>query len=92
MLLKKGSKGEDVKRLQLALGIKADGDFGPYTEKKVIEFQNQSDLTPDGIVGRNTWEKLGIDTDQQGYSTTLNFDGDVITKINNYKILKSRFL
>jgi len=73
MLLKKGSKGEDVKRLQLALGIKADGDFGPYTEKKVIEFQNQSSLTPDGIVGRNTWEKLGIDTDQQGYSTESEY-------------------
>lgn len=56
--LKKGSKGESVKTLQTALGIKADGDFGPGTEKAVKEFQKKNSLTADGIVGPKTWELL----------------------------------
>ena len=37
MLLKNGSKGEDVKKLQAKLGLAADGSFGPGTEAKVKE-------------------------------------------------------
>jgi peptidoglycan hydrolase-like protein with peptidoglycan-binding domain len=40
MLLKNGSKGEDVKTLQTKLGLTADGAFGPGTEKKVKEWQS----------------------------------------------------
>jgi len=32
MLLKLGSSGEDVKKLQIKLGLKDDGDFGKETE------------------------------------------------------------
>lgn len=53
--LKKGSKGEDVKSLQRALGITDDGDFGPGTEKAVKAFQESHGLTADGIVGDKTW-------------------------------------
>lgn len=35
-----------------------DGIFGPRTQEAVIAFQNAYDLTPDGIVGRNTWNTL----------------------------------
>ena len=35
MLLKKGSKSEDVKKLQSKLGLTADGNFGSGTETKV---------------------------------------------------------
>jgi N-acetylmuramoyl-L-alanine amidase CwlA len=56
--LKKGSKGEDVKALQRALGITADGDFGPGTEKAVKEFQKNHGLVADGIVGNKTWEAI----------------------------------
>ena len=35
MLLKNGSSGEDVKKLQAKLGLAADGAFGPGTEAKV---------------------------------------------------------
>ena len=35
MILKIGSKGKEVKSLQEYLGIYADGDFGPNTEKYV---------------------------------------------------------
>jgi putative chitinase len=58
MLLKVGSKGEDVKKLQEKLGTAADGSFGPGTEKIVKEWQSANGLTADGIVGDGTWAKL----------------------------------
>lgn len=54
MLLKKGSKGSVVKALQAFLGIKADGDFGPATEKAVRGFQAENNLREDGQAGDNT--------------------------------------
>jgi putative chitinase len=58
MLLKVGSKGEDVKQLQAKLGLTADGSFGPNTEKKVKEWQTANGITADGIVGPGTWSKM----------------------------------
>jgi len=58
MLLKVGSKGEDVKKLQAKLGTTADGSFGPNTEKLVKEWQVANGLTADGIVGDGTWSKM----------------------------------
>ena len=58
MLLKNGSKGEDVKRLQIKLGITADGSFGPGTEKAVKQWQSTNGLTADGVVGDGTWSKM----------------------------------
>jgi hypothetical protein len=58
MLLKNGSKGEDVKKLQAKLGLAADGVFGPGTESKVKEWQAANGLTADGIVGDGTWGKM----------------------------------
>lgn len=58
MLLKKGSKGEEVKQLQSALGLGADGVFGSGTEEAVKEFQKANGLTADGIVGSGTWDVL----------------------------------
>jgi putative chitinase len=58
MLLKNGSKGEDVKKLQTKLGLTADGAFGPGTEKVVKEWQSANGLTADGIVGDGTWSKM----------------------------------
>ena len=58
MLLKIGSRGEDVKKLQTKLGLGADGVFGKGTEEAVKSFQTKSGLTPDGIVGEGTWNKL----------------------------------
>jgi hypothetical protein len=57
-LLKRGSKGEDVKRLQRLLGIKADGIFGKGTEAAVKAFQSARKLVPDGKVGAYTWAAL----------------------------------
>ena len=58
MLLKNGSKGEDVKKLQTKLGLTVDGSFGPGTENKVKEWQSANGLTSDGIVGDGTWSKM----------------------------------
>jgi putative chitinase len=58
MLLKVGSKGEDVKKLQSFLGLGADGSFGPGTEKAVKDWQSANSLTPDGLVGDGTWAKM----------------------------------
>jgi peptidoglycan hydrolase-like protein with peptidoglycan-binding domain len=38
-----------------------DGIFGPVTKTAVEEFQRQSKITADGIVGPVTWGKLGGD-------------------------------
>ncbi len=35
-----------------------DGKIGPMTKKAIEEFQTKNELTPDGKVGRRTWEKL----------------------------------
>ena len=58
MLLKLGSKGEDVKKLQQKLGIGADGSFGPGTEKAVKDWQSKNGLKADGIIGDSSWSKL----------------------------------
>lgn len=61
--LKIGSKGDEVVLLQKKLGIKADGDFGPATEKAVKEFQKKHAKEcgeADGIVGAKTWAALGV--------------------------------
>ena len=58
MLLKKGSKGEEVKQLQSKLGLGADGVFGSGTETAVKKWQAANGLTADGVVGEVTWKKM----------------------------------
>ena len=59
-ILKRGLKGAPVKRLQDKLGIAADGDFGPGTEKAVKEFQAANGLAVDGIAGPDTFTAMGL--------------------------------
>ena len=58
MILKLGSEGEDVKKLQAKLGVEAIGTFGPKTEEAVKAWQKANALTADGIVGDGTWNKM----------------------------------
>lgn len=58
MLLKLGSEGEEVKKLQEKLGVDPIGKFGPKTEAAVKAWQSANGLTADGIVGDGTWGKL----------------------------------
>ena len=69
MLLKLGSRGEDVKTLQMTLKLRGysigsagpDGVFGADTERAVKAFQADHNLEPDGVVGPATQEALHHD-------------------------------
>ena len=74
MLLKKGSRGPDVRELQEALGLAADGIFGSGTEAAVKKFQKENSLDVDGLVGKGTWEALGLDTDISGWDPATDKD------------------
>lgn len=72
MLLKVGSRGNEVKQIQEFLGIGADGIFGKGTEFAVKEFQKINGLDADGIVGPSTWDCMGLattDDSEKSYET-----------------------
>lgn len=58
MILKIGSSGEDVKKIQEKLGLKSDGVFGTVTDVTVKKWQLSNGLKADGIVGEGTWTKM----------------------------------
>jgi len=65
--LKSGDNGLLVEALQRTLNVRmkpspnlgVDGDFGPMTERAVIDFQRFKKIEDTGIVGPETWEALG---------------------------------
>ncbi len=69
IILREGSEGPSVFILQEYLeyistivpsipAIESTGLFGPETTAAVIAFQNQYDLTPNGIVDEQTWNRI----------------------------------
>jgi len=58
MLLKKGDKNEQVRQLQILLGVDPVGTFGPKTEEAVKKYQATNGLVADGVVGDGTWNKM----------------------------------
>jgi cell wall-associated NlpC family hydrolase len=50
-MLRKGSRGPAVAAAQRALGIPADGVFGPQTQRAVLAFQRAHALEVDGVIG-----------------------------------------
>ena len=54
------SSGSSVAALQRALGITADGVYGPQTRRAVRRFQRSQGLTVDGIAGPQTLAALGL--------------------------------
>jgi Transglycosylase-like domain/Putative peptidoglycan binding domain len=59
-LLRSGSNGSTVAALQRALGISADGVYGPVTRRAVRAFQAAHGLIVDGIAGPQTLGALGL--------------------------------
>lgn len=67
--LSQGNQGESVRKIQEYLrdiasiyknipSVQVDGTFGPATKKAVESFQAYFGLPVDGVVGKNTWNKL----------------------------------
>ena len=89
MILKKGTRGKEVKQLQEYLEIGADGVFGPGTEAAVKKWQKENSLVADGIVGPKTWEAMGLattDESEQVYTT----DNGLI--VNRHFLPKGEYL
>lgn len=60
-VLREGDSGQEVSRLQTALGnLSIDGKFGSSTEAAVQAYQNTNGLLVDGIVGPQTLGSLNI--------------------------------
>lgn len=57
-LIKVGSRGKDVQRVQRAVSVTPDGIYGPATKKAVQAYQKRHGLAADGIVGEKTWKVM----------------------------------
>ena len=62
-VVRNGSKGSGVFQVQARLhargwSVAVDGAFGPATDKAVRAFQDDKNLTVDGVVGPDTWRAL----------------------------------
>ena len=84
MILKLGSKGEKVKKLQEKLGLGTDGVFGSGTEAAVKKWQESNGLTADGIVGEGTWSKI-FETKQLITEPSTPIVNDGPLKLENLK-------
>lgn len=59
-VVKRGSTGAWVRKLQAALGLHVDGKFNAEMEKTLKSWQEEHGLEADGIAGRNTYRALGL--------------------------------
>jgi len=82
MLLKIGSKGNDVVELQKKLGLTADGNFGPKTEAAVKSWQTKNGLTSDGVITseNKSWELM--------FGTKVIKEDVVVAKVEGLNIDK----
>ena len=75
--MKKGDKGNKVKNLQkklnkiMSVALVVDGHFGQDTHLIVLRFQEQNNLTMDGIVGRVTMSAINNQYIQMMESSNL---------------------
>jgi peptidoglycan hydrolase-like protein with peptidoglycan-binding domain len=96
-VLKLGQKGDKIKQLQELL--KAKGYFpkntqttfyyGPITENAVKKFQQDQGLKADGMVGKNTWDKLinsPVKPSENVPLTTSETSNNTTTNTNNNNI------
>ena len=92
MLLKRGSRGEQVRQLQLALGLDSDGIFGGDTEAAVKAFQQQNDLGADGIVGKQTLAALPDRSTQEIEEGATTDNAENVFTTHNDLVIHKYFL
>jgi putative chitinase len=91
MLLKIGSKGDDVKKLQTKLGLVSDGHYGALTATSVKKWQAANGLTADGMVGPGTWNKMfGTTSEPSNIIQEDKIIPQPITSVGGLKIDKLR--
>ena len=61
-----GASGSSVSAIQRALGVAADGVYGPQTRAAVRRFQRREGLAVDGVAGPATLAALGLSADGDG--------------------------
>ncbi|MBW4445152.1 MAG: peptidoglycan-binding protein [Plectolyngbya sp. WJT66-NPBG17] len=88
--LRQGDSGAAVTELQQLLNAKGiniavDGIFGDATRAAVVQFQKQSGIATDGIVGPQTWQAL-----RRGAPIQLT-DAAIYYKPSNYPYQKEAF-
>jgi len=84
MLLKIGTEGEDVKKLQIKLGVDPIGKFGPKTDVAVKNWQTKNGINPDGIVNDLIWDK--IMNENQSNSVSIITEPAPIKSVGNLKL------
>ncbi len=82
-LLREGAMGNAVAQLQQRLTVLGfdpkgvDGIFGPATLAAVKAFQAHAGIAVDGIVGPQTWGRLGIQAGSAVPASASSFDGAI---------------
>jgi hypothetical protein len=90
--LRKGAHGKYVRWLQVLLNrdkaadlsLKEDGYFGPKTLAAVIYFQRSLSLSPDGVVGMQTWLKVLVPERRSQQFTPLK--GSAATSVADWSL------
>ena len=90
--LRRGSKGQYVKKLQSLLndrgaGLDVDGSFGENTENAVKFFQKSNGLTIDGVVGPKTWTALGYVPEEEPEQPDENEEKNVATNTSKFEYI-----
>jgi peptidoglycan hydrolase-like protein with peptidoglycan-binding domain len=91
-MLRQGDSGAAVTELQQLLNAKGinitvDGIFGDATRAVVVQFQKQSGIIADGVVGPQTWQTLRRD----GNASIQLTDAAIHYKPSNYPYQKEAF-
>ncbi|MBE6696139.1 MAG: peptidoglycan-binding protein [Ruminococcaceae bacterium] len=93
--LRYGFSGPDVQQIQVRLNrisnnypaipkiYPTDGVYGRETEQAVTAFQEIFNLTPDGIVGNNTWYRIAYIYNSVKRLNELNSEGLTLNEISS---------
>jgi peptidoglycan hydrolase-like protein with peptidoglycan-binding domain len=104
--LRLGSTGADVRTMQSYLNtirtvygnipqLTVDGSYGSATEAAVVAFQRQMLLSPDGVIGAITWDKIvqtysvvsgnaGVSTEYPGYLMKVGSTGESVKLMQTF--------